>query len=281
MILNKTLSRNHPYKLIGWTCLSGAVFYFSVYSNFDMFYFDYTALLGYSLFNFNNKHKYMYILIFTWKLLHYLSTTIHITLNFLAQLDIFLTLKQPFKSRENRQKYFIIGLLVISIATLIIIFNPYNFVLVTKTLTFYDHEETPTLNNLMFGITAFAYCIATIMTIIVAFRLKMKGSSEDLKKYYLLRHVVYFFFFSLVVFDTLLDQLTFEQEYDCQTYTFENIKNGIISSIRNLGGFFLAWIRVSEPFVRQTLRNDLTKLGLCSKQKVKKIPQFAKVPLDS
>ena len=220
MILNKTLRRSHPYKLIGWTCLSGAVFYFSVYSNFEMFKFNYSALLGYSLLNFNNKHRYMYVLIFTWKLLHYLSTTIHITLNFLVQLDIFLTLKQPFKSRENRQKYFIIGLLGISIVTLLIIFNPYNFVLVTKNMTFYDHEETQTLTYLMFGITVFAYCIATTMTVIVAVRLMMKGSSEDLKRYYLLRHVVYFFFFSLVVFDTLMDQLTFEQEFDCETFTF-------------------------------------------------------------
>ena len=72
-------------------------------------------------FDINDFYWYMFPLNLSWKLIHFSAIVIHIALNFLLQLDIYLTVKNPFFPRARRNNYYIGFLVLIEILTLMIL----------------------------------------------------------------------------------------------------------------------------------------------------------------
>jgi len=185
MLLNKKLSNVHPYPLIGWTCLFGGMYYLSSFGFLPMCKFDIAKLLGYSIFDHKHYFRLLYDLIFSWKVIHYSSTTVHLTLNFLVQTDIYLTIRQPFQPRANRKKYFILATFFALFVTWVVILRPENILLASMSLNLYDLHSAPNLTYWLFGISVFMYILSSVMTLIVFIRLRKEGASAELKKFYL------------------------------------------------------------------------------------------------
>ena len=104
-----------------------------------------------------------------------------------------------------------------------------------------------------FATTMAMYLLNVLMTFNIFMRLRAGGTSPDLKKYYLRRHLIYFSIFTVIVMDTTFDQLSIELPWESKSDIGSKIINISVSAIRNLTGVALAWFRLSEPFIWATL----------------------------
>ena len=86
--------------------------------------------------------------------------------------------------------------------------------------------------------------ITFVAVILVIKRLCHKGTSSELKKVVIKRHIIYFVFFVLFLFHTNLHLLDKElKEYVSMDSYY------LIAAVTNTVGIFMALIRLLEPYV--------------------------------
>ena len=126
----------------------------------------------------------------TWKYITFISMYVQITANSIIFLDLYLTLNNPFHPRHKRVKWYF-GMVTILYIAIIATF--------TKALTqqgtsleLYDASNNQGFIQLLKTYTIILTLSTLIPVGMVAYRLSKQGTSRDLKKKVLYRHIIYF-----------------------------------------------------------------------------------------
>lgn len=110
------------------------------------------------------------------------------------------------------------------------------------------------LNTLVFLVTFLFVTFPAVIGVII--RLQMKSTSRNLKIKILVRHLIYYGFYLL----------TIAQTFNSFGIFFPIELSWLIDAFLNLNGVLLALVRLNEPFIKSTLKNDLGFLCCSSKK---------------
>ena len=169
-------------------------------------------------------------------------------LNCMIFLDLYLMIRNPFKSRKYRVKFYY-GITIILMIVLSVL-NPLN--------TFGDAAQGYAYNYIFLGIVTL---LINVSSIIVARNLCRRGTSKHLKRLVYIRHFVYLLMYDLLLYANYVFLSSTEQ---CFYKYFINYVQEVIISL-------VAIIRLVEPHVFSTLRYELRRMRiLCSSQKIER-----------
>ena len=105
----------HPYPLIGWTCLSESMQYFSqTPSSFMCLYSTSDYVKGDNINSFT-------IVVYGQTYLQLISQLLSFYLNFLILIDLYLSITNPFKNRNKRIKWYFVGTIVMMVLGIVIL----------------------------------------------------------------------------------------------------------------------------------------------------------------
>jgi hypothetical protein len=103
------------------------------------------------------------------------------------------------------------------------------------------------------------YLLGVIAALLIVFRLSKKGTSAELRKIVVQRHLIYivvFLFYTLLIINNMNE------------WFFHIIKDGINQNrLFQIFGFVLFLSRISEPYIFNNIVRDLCNLLVCFKQK--------------
>jgi hypothetical protein len=124
-------------------------------------------------------------------------------------IDLLLVITNPFYPRMQREKkYYTVLILNIVLGIMYINYQVSNYN-TYDVVTQFD-EESNFLTTWKYFILLL-YTIITCTAIYVAFLLSRQGTSRDLKRKVLIRHIFYFFLFSMMILNAIQD--TFIDEF--------------------------------------------------------------------
>ena len=203
-----------------------------------------------------------------------ISSNMDLILNTLIFIDLYLTLVDPFQKRRNRKKWY-----VFTIACFIV----GNYLALN---IWWDPKFTVTPTVLEIPLLIFQITLSLIAAVMFSFvigRLCLRGTSQQLRKRIIYRHIAYFSFYSyqqfvntFVIFNGLG---AVEKRYQVNTWVGLVQWEVVLGFLYYVCGLMLAVVRFREPYVWTKFTNSFKKL--CCKKKRNKEHLFANESLCS
>jgi len=106
--------------------------------------------------------------------------------------------------------------------------------------------------------------VTIIVSILICHRLRVKGTSQDLKDKVRHRHNIYFAFY-IIILAIVLDDFFGDKLAEILSDKEQYFLAALIEALRNLVGIPLAYIRLREKYVYQEFCNQCSKAKDCMK----------------
>lgn len=161
-------------------------------------------LLGYKVY-----YQWLYFfwlknLIMLWKINFLVNRVLMLALNMFMFFDLYFILKNPFYPRQRRAKwyYLLTSLIVLSFG----MFTVYSVYFKQTGVNLLDFEPDYTIY--VFTLKAYLIIttfITTIFALLIIFRLQKPGTSKDLRRKVLSRHILYYFLCMLIIVNYAFD----------------------------------------------------------------------------
>ena len=137
----------------------------------------------------------------------------------------------------------------------------------------YDSSSNKDLVDIFSGYTVFIAVFTIFPAVLVAKRLFVKGTSDDLRKKVLKRHIIYIVLYMGVLWSIFFDLFEWSNSY---TAYLGSTGYYIVSFLFfELIGVPIAIIRISEPFVYQEFKAMIQKFFCCTKKRAEKKLEFS------
>lgn len=200
----------------------------------------------------------------------------HINMHMITLLDVFLVLRNPFFPNRKRIRLYIPWLLATQVVITIVF-------LATEVqdkwiFTFFVNTFQKRLQIIAIVIAVF-YLITFLIFFWTLFRLTQKGPSIQLRRMISIRHGLTFVCFSILVADSILRCSLIINIYDIKSNE-ENFEIGELYayfSLFELVGLPLALIRMWEPYVRESFKQDFMR---CCRSKKKSKLKYKSMSLN-
>jgi hypothetical protein len=221
ILYNKNL-KHHPYPLIGFACLTEAVFWFSQVTTESLCLIDAPKIevetfdipfniLKIKTNRLKNWKRYFDTLQFQLtrqKVMSLVSFELVMLSNYLIVVDLFWTIKNPFVSREKRSRYYFLILLLFGLT--FGVFTTFSvFRSASRRVPSYNIDDIVDQNYSFLNWYRAYLVIVSLATLITGFlitlRLLSHATSRELRLLVLKRHAVYILLYFLMIMDQFYD----------------------------------------------------------------------------